>query len=139
MSEDSKAYGRTILKRPLGVIAAIAGQFLIAAYLVNTTVFFLRNGAGLSVVLDPVLLLGVITAVALLRKGDWGWWLALITDLLWVAVLLYWDMRMGWAVLWHTGVAAMVPVTVLALLLLPSVKNFYLQSTNIYPIRINPR
>jgi len=59
--------------------------------------------------------------------------------LFWVVVLVYGVAHTGLDIHLYTAVITMAPVRVLVLLPLPSVKNFYLQSIEINPIRLNPR
>lgn len=132
MSTDSKARSSTVSNRPLTVIVAIVGQFVIAGHLLFPVVRYVRYG-GLWVIADPEVLLGVISAIGLLRKGDFGWWFALITDSLWVAAVLYEE----GAVNWDIAALLMLPLSVVVLLLMPSARNFYC-TTNITSLRIHP-
>jgi hypothetical protein len=132
MSTDSKARSLLVLNRPLTVIVAIVGQFVIAGHLLLPGVLYVRYG-GLRVIADPEVLLGVISAISLLRKGDFGWWFALITDLLWVAAVLHGE----GAVNWDAAALLMLPLSVVVLLLMPSARNFYC-TTNITSLRIHP-
>ena len=131
MSTDSKARSFTIANRPLTVIAAIIGQFVIAGHLLLPVVVYVRYG-GLRALADPEVLLGVISAIALLWKADSSWWFALITDALWVAAVLYGERSVNW------NVAAVLapPLSVAVLLLTPSARNFYC-TTNISSLRIH--
>jgi|SRR5215472_7686973 hypothetical protein len=131
MSTDSKARSFTIANRPLTVIAAIIGQFVIAGHLLLPVVVYVRYG-GLRALADPEVLLGVISAIALLWKADSSWWFALITDSLWVAAVLYGERSVNW------NVAAVLapPLSVAVLLLTPSARNFYC-TTNISSLRIH--
>jgi hypothetical protein len=132
MSTDAKARSLTIANRPLTVVVAIIGQFVIAGHLLFPVVFYVRYG-GLWTVADPEVLLGVISAIALLRKADSSWWFALITDLFWVAAVLYG----AGTVNWNIATFLILPLSVAVLLLTPSARNFYC-STNIRSLRIHP-
>ena len=132
MSTNSKARSLTILNRPLTVIAAITGQLVIAGHLLSPVLLYVRYG-GLRTLADPEVLLGVISAIALLRKADSGWWLALITDSFWVAAVLY----AGGTVNWNIAAILILPLGVAVLLLTPSARNFYC-TTNISSLRIHP-
>jgi hypothetical protein len=132
MSTDSKARSFTIANRPLTVIVAIIGQFVIAGHLLFPVVFYVRYG-GLRTLADPEVLLGVVSAIALLRKADSSWWFALITDSFWVFAVLYG----GGALDWNIAVVLVVPLTVALLLLMPSARNYYC-ATNITSLRIHP-
>ena len=132
MSTDSKARGWTVSSRPLTVIVAVIGQFVIAGRLLFPAVFYIRYG-GLWAIADPEVLLGVISAIALRRKADSSWWLALITDSFWVGIVLYGE----GAVNWNIAVVLIVPLSVAVLLLTPSARRFYC-TTNITSLRIHP-
>ena len=132
MSTDSKARGLTVLNRPLAVILATIGQFVIAGYLLFPAVVYFRYG-GLWAVADPEVLLGVISAIALLRKADSGWWFALITDSFWVFALLYGEGTVDW----NVAPVLALPLSVAVLLLMPSARNYYC-TTNITSLRIHP-
>ena len=131
MSTDSKAPDLTVSSRPLTVIVAIIGQFVIAGHLLFPAVFYVRYG-GLWAIADPEVLLGVIGAVALLRKADSSWWFALITDSFWVGVVLYGEGTVNW----NTVEVLIVPLSVAVLLLTPSARHFYC-TTNIASLRIH--
>ena len=105
---------------------------MIAAYSVETSFSLLRYKADvLSVIFDPIPFFVIVSAVALLMGRLWGWWLALITDLLWAAVLIYGMVDTGWQVDGITTASGIIPV-----LLLPSVRKFYFKGTNIRPVRL---
>ena|SRR5579871_6863601 len=95
MSTDAKVRGLTVSSRPLTVIGAIIGQFGIAGHLLFPAVFYVRYG-GLWAIGDSEVLLGVISAIALLRKADSSWWFALITDSFWVGAVLYGGVTVNW-------------------------------------------
>jgi hypothetical protein len=132
MSTDSKARSLTVANRPLTVIAAMIGQFVIAGHLLFPVVFYVRYG-GLRTLTDPEVLLGVISAFALLRKADSSWWFALIIDSFWVAAALYGER----AVNWNVAAIVALPLSVAVFLLMPSARNFYC-TTNITSLRIHP-
>jgi hypothetical protein len=132
MSTDLKARSLTVSNRPLTVIVAIVGQFVIAGHLLFPVVFYVRYG-GLRTLGDPEVLLGVISAIALLRKADSSWWIAVITDSLWVAAVLIGE----GAVNWDMAALLILPLSVVVLLLMPSARNFYC-TTNITSLRIHP-
>ena len=132
MGTDSRARNLTISNRPLTVIAAIIGQFVIAGHMLFPAVFYVRYG-GLWAVADPEVLLAVVSAIALLRKADSSWWFALITDSCWVAAVLYAERTLDW----NTAEVLMLPLSVAVLLLTPSARRFYC-TTNITSLRIHP-
>ena len=132
MSTDSTARSLTVSNRPLTVILAIIGQFVIASYLLFPVVFYVRFG-GLWGLVDPEVFLGVSSAIALLRKADSSWWFALITDSFCVAVVLYAQR----AVNWNVAATLVLPLSVAVLLLTPSARHFYC-TTNITSLRIHP-
>ncbi len=112
-------------------MGAIIGQFVIAGHLLFPVVFYVRYG-GLWAIADPELLLGVISAIALLRKTDFSWWFVLITDLFWVSAVLYGEGTVNW----HIVALVMLPMSVAVLLLMPSARSFY-RTTNITSLRIH--
>jgi len=126
------AWSLTVANRPLTVILAIVGQFVIAGHLLFPVVFYFRYG-GLRAVADPEVLLGVIGAIALLRKADSSWWFTLIIDLCWVVAVLYTER----AVNWNVASVLVLPLSVAVLLLMPSARNYYC-TTNITSLRIHP-
>jgi hypothetical protein len=132
MSTDSTARSFNISNRPLTVILAIIGQFVIAIRLFFPVVFYVRYG-GLWALTDPEVFLGVGSAIALLRKADSSWWFALIIDSFWVAVVLYGER----AVNWNVAAILVLPLSVAVLLLTPSARHFYC-TTNITSLRIHP-
>src|SRR5262249_1244889 len=132
MCADSKARSFTVLNRPLTVIAAMVGQFVIAGHLLFPVLVYVRYG-GLRTAGDPEVLSGVLSAIALLRKAGFSWWFALITNLFWVGAVLY----SAGIVDWNVVRVAVLPLSVALLLLTPSARSFYC-TTNITPLRIHP-
>jgi len=143
------------MKRPAAVITVIVAQFLIGGFFLGTGIFLLgliiwpqvnpgvdaaASIHGLkvaSVVLDPFIVLMFVSAFALLAGNRWGWWLALITDIALLAIFIYSMVDDGWRIDWDmagvTTVSAIVPI----LLVLPTVRNFYWQSTNPAPLKLS--
>jgi len=132
MAIDSTVRSFTVLSRPLTVILAIIGQCLIAGHLLFPVVFYVRYG-GLWALADPEVLLGVISAIALLRKADSSWWFALITDSFWVFAALY----AGGVADWNVAKVLVLPLSVAVLLLTPSARHFFC-TANITALRIHP-
>jgi FtsH-binding integral membrane protein len=132
MSTDSKARSFTVLNRPLTVILAITGQFVIAGHLVSPVLFYFRYG-GLWALAGPEVIFGVISAIALLRKADFSWWFALVIDLSWVVLVFYAERAVSWDVVETVG----LPLSVAVLLLTPSARSFY-RTTNFTSLQIHP-
>lgn len=131
-------------KRPVAVTSVTLLQFLLGLLCLGITLYLLvlsrsariKQGhdaasiiLGLEIaaaVLSPGAVFGLIAAYALAKDKVWGWWLSLIINAAFAAVLIYSMIDDGWRDLDSEMVGftllSLIPVV---LLLLPSVRKFY--------------
>jgi uncharacterized membrane protein (DUF2068 family) len=125
------------MKRSGWITGAILLQALWAVALLGLTVFLLalarttapEASSGLKIgamVLIVPALLATVSWYGLWKETLWGWWLALLTDIALMAMLIYSMVDEGlgnidWEMAGVTGTSAVIPV----LLLIPGVRRFY--------------
>lgn len=129
------------MKRPGWITGTIVVQALWAVVLVALTVFLLalarttapEASSGLKIgamVLIVPALLATLSWYGLWKKTLWGWWLALLTDIVMMAMFIYSTIDDGlknidWPMAGVTISSAIVPV----FLLIPAVRRFYWRAT----------
>ena len=80
-------------------------------------------------------LFGIVSTLGLWREKLWGWWLAVVSDAVTLALLIYSmidDATIDWDMLALTIISAVLTI----LLLLPVVRKFYWRVSE---IRVDPR
>jgi len=79
----------------------------------------------------------LVSGFALLRRKLWGWWLALVTDLLLLSMLVYSMVDEGWHIDWEMAGYTAMSVIIPMLLLLPTVRRFYWHAPAIEGVQLS--
>jgi len=134
------------MQRPLWVTSIIILQLLLGALFSGVCIYLLflirspemKQGpdaaegvVGVKIaggIIAPMALLVIVAALGMWKARRWGWWFALLTDLVLMVIFVYSSIDDGWNNLdWEMVALTAVLVALIIFLLLPQVRRFYLR------------